>query len=211
MIYRDRVSYEAAMVEFRSARAAHHAQLNVWNARIDKFGHSAVDRVVTSAAWIALFIGASMVVAAGAVAESWGWLFLWFIVFGIYSNASEWMRESRKKRFIASHPAPLFTREEPTYRAGGDTPPPRQESTPPPRRATSSSLGFGEALHILGIASLSRGSLNRAAIKEAYRDRIREYHPDKVAHVGPELRQLAETKSKQINAAYETLLDHFKE
>jgi DnaJ-domain-containing protein 1 len=30
-----------------------------------------------------------------------------------------------------------------------------------------------------------------------------EYHPDKVASLGPELRALAEKKSKEINAAYE--------
>ena len=40
-------------------------------------------------------------------------------------------------------------------------------------------------------------------LKQAYRDRIREYHPDKVAHLGSELRQLAERKAKEINAANE--------
>lgn len=40
----------------------------------------------------------------------------------------------------------------------------------------------------------------------AYRLKIRQYHPDKVATLGPELRELAESKSKQINAAYDYAL-----
>jgi len=40
-------------------------------------------------------------------------------------------------------------------------------------------------------------------IQRAYRSRIAEYHPDKVATLGAELRDLAERKSKEINLAYE--------
>ena len=39
-------------------------------------------------------------------------------------------------------------------------------------------------------------------IHTAYRSLIRQYHPDKVATLGEELRALAEQKSKSINAAY---------
>lgn len=35
-----------------------------------------------------------------------------------------------------------------------------------------------------------------------YKRKIREYHPDKVASLGKELRDLAEFKSKEINSAY---------
>ena len=48
---------------------------------------------------------------------------------------------------------------------------------------------------------------NRAAITAAYRQRISQYHPDKVSQMGPEIRALAEQKSKEINAAYEAGLD----
>jgi len=40
-------------------------------------------------------------------------------------------------------------------------------------------------------------------IHSAYRSLIRQYHPDKVATMGEELRALAEEKSKSINAAYD--------
>ncbi len=40
------------------------------------------------------------------------------------------------------------------------------------------------------------------AIRRAYRTIISQYHPDKVASLGTELRALAEQKSKEINNAY---------
>ena len=46
-------------------------------------------------------------------------------------------------------------------------------------------------------------SASEAEISIQYKRKIREYHPDKVANLGRELRELAEFKSKEINAAYE--------
>jgi DnaJ-domain-containing protein 1 len=40
-------------------------------------------------------------------------------------------------------------------------------------------------------------------IRQAYRLRMSEYHPDKAAGLGPELRELAERKAKEINRAYQ--------
>lgn len=42
-------------------------------------------------------------------------------------------------------------------------------------------------------------------IKQAYRQRIAEYHPDKVASLGVELRRLAEEMTAKINHAYAEL------
>ncbi len=42
------------------------------------------------------------------------------------------------------------------------------------------------------------------SIKVAYRAKIRQYHPDKVSSLGQEFQEIAEHKSKQINAAYES-------
>jgi DnaJ like chaperone protein len=39
-------------------------------------------------------------------------------------------------------------------------------------------------------------------IRAAYRSLFSQYHPDKVASLGIELRVLAESKSKEIGAAY---------
>ena len=40
-------------------------------------------------------------------------------------------------------------------------------------------------------------------IRRAYKALISQYHPDKVASLGPELRDLCERKSKEINIAYD--------
>lgn len=42
---------------------------------------------------------------------------------------------------------------------------------------------------------------NRKEIKEAYLKQMSQYHPDKVSHLGDELKILAEEKSKHIQQA----------
>ena len=40
-------------------------------------------------------------------------------------------------------------------------------------------------------------------VTAAWRTRMAQYHPDKVATLGPEIRELAERKAREINQAYE--------
>jgi DnaJ-domain-containing protein 1 len=42
-------------------------------------------------------------------------------------------------------------------------------------------------------------------IEQAYRRKISDYHPDKVANAAPELKALAEQRAREINAAYDEL------
>jgi hypothetical protein len=49
------------------------------------------------------------------------------------------------------------------------------------------------------------GKVTKAQIRSKYINMISLYHPDKVQHLGPELRELAEMKTKEINAAYDWL------
>jgi DnaJ like chaperone protein len=53
---------------------------------------------------------------------------------------------------------------------------------------------------VLGVSETA----DLAQIEYAYRVKISQYHPDKMAQMGEDVRQLAEAKSKDINAAYET-------
>jgi uncharacterized membrane protein YkvA (DUF1232 family) len=54
---------------------------------------------------------------------------------------------------------------------------------------------------VLGLAP----SASKKEIRTAYRSRMQEYHPDKVAHLGEELQRLAHEKAQEIQRAYETL------
>jgi DnaJ domain len=71
-----------------------------------------------------------------------------------------------------------------------------------PRDATSCEASYAR---VLGL----RGRVTVEDIKRHYRDRMREYHPDKVAALGPKLCELAEEETKQINAAYEFFMDKY--
>lgn len=43
----------------------------------------------------------------------------------------------------------------------------------------------------------------REQVTAAYKQKISQYHPDTVAQMGTEIRELAELKSKEINAAHD--------
>lgn len=66
----------------------------------------------------------------------------------------------------------------------------QQRSTPSPQE-------------ILGVADTA--SLEE--IEKAYRSLASQYHPDKVEHLGPELRAVAHEKMIQLTAAYKILSD----
>jgi DnaJ-domain-containing protein 1 len=54
---------------------------------------------------------------------------------------------------------------------------------------------------VLGVSSQASAS----EIRDAYQRLVRQYHPDRVADLGPELREVAEAKTKELNAAYAKL------
>ncbi len=58
---------------------------------------------------------------------------------------------------------------------------------------------------VLGLAT----GVSFEEIKRAYRKLSMEYHPDRVAHLGEEFRQVAEEKMKEINVAYQYLKKKF--
>lgn len=60
-----------------------------------------------------------------------------------------------------------------------------------------------DAYEVLGVSR----SGSSEAIRDAYRARMKEYHPDKVAHLGEDLQKLAHEKSQEIQRAYQQLRD----
>jgi DnaJ like chaperone protein len=66
---------------------------------------------------------------------------------------------------------------------------------------TDENTGTDDPYAVLGI---SRNS-SQEEIKKAYRKLVRQYHPDKVAHLGDEFKALAEERFKQIQQAYQEI------
>lgn len=54
---------------------------------------------------------------------------------------------------------------------------------------------------ILGVGS----SASDDEVEQAYRRRMSEYHPDRVANSAKEIRDLAELRAREVNGAYETI------
>ncbi len=57
------------------------------------------------------------------------------------------------------------------------------------------------------ILGISEGA-SREKIQAAYKEAVKKYHPDKVSHLGPEFRKLANDKFVEIQAAYHSLIKH---
>ena len=57
---------------------------------------------------------------------------------------------------------------------------------------------------VLGVAP----SADRTEVRKAYRRLMAQYHPDKVAHLGTELQEVAHRKSREIARAYQMLSSH---
>tara|TARA_R110001583_G_scaffold164400_1_gene316854 strand:- start:6902 stop:7516 length:615 start_codon:yes stop_codon:yes gene_type:complete len=67
----------------------------------------------------------------------------------------------------------------------------------------SSISTIGECFTILGLIE----GASSEDIKSAYRRKMKEYHPDKVAHLGEKLRSIADIETKRLNTAYAILKD----
>ena len=87
-----------------------------------------------------------------------------------------------------------------------------QEPSDRSRQGTAGSPGsdgpFGQDEHVLRdhyqILGVTKGTA-RPDIRRHYRDLILQYHPDRVQHLGQELQQLAEEKTREINKAYQEI------
>jgi DnaJ-domain-containing protein 1 len=123
-------------------------------------------------------------------------------------------------RSAAARFAQMFGAEEPSQEKG-------VRDEPPPREASHSASGSDEEQEEEGAyrsttttkeakklktkierAYETLGLTNGASMKEivaSYRELARAYHPDKVATLAPEIREFADNKMKEINAAYAEL------
>jgi DnaJ-domain-containing protein 1 len=62
-------------------------------------------------------------------------------------------------------------------------------------------LNISECYRIFGISP----EMSDAEMRKAHIGKIKQYHPDKVEHLGPELKEVAERMSKRMNAAWDMI------
>ena len=67
--------------------------------------------------------------------------------------------------------------------------------------STNTSENYKSDYDILGVSK----SDSPEAIKKAYKQLCKKYHPDKVQHLGEEFKKFAEQKIKEINSAYDNI------
>ena len=72
----------------------------------------------------------------------------------------------------------------------------RDASAAPPARPPAN-----DAYATLGVSASSTD----AEVEQAWRRKMSDYHPDRVANAAEEIRALAEQRAREINVAYETI------
>ena len=82
----------------------------------------------------------------------------------------------------------------------------REASAPSPTADAAAPTSL-DRLHrtTLGLS----GEVTPETVRQAFKARVREYHPDQVARLGIKLRVLAEEETKRINEAYAYFRKHF--
>ncbi len=76
-----------------------------------------------------------------------------------------------------------------------------QGESPPEKTTKTQKKSFRPAHEVLGVSA----NATRMEIQTAYKEKIKQYHPDKVSHLGEEFSHLAEKKFREIQKAYETI------
>ena len=72
---------------------------------------------------------------------------------------------------------------------------------PRPERPAPPPAGADDPYETLGIASAASDE----ELEQAYRRRMSEYHPDRVASAAPEIREMADRRAREINQAYDRI------
>jgi DnaJ-domain-containing protein 1 len=116
----------------------------------------------------------------------------------------------RLKPGIATYRCPACKSEYKTVQADGE--PPVMLVMPASHQRTKSSEGSEKRKRSLPSevrAALLILALEEDAtfdqVRQTYHKAVKQYHPDRVAHLGPELRKMADLKTKEIISAYKVL------
>lgn len=79
--------------------------------------------------------------------------------------------------------------------------PSSDDAPPPPPDEQRLSHSRRSAHEVLGVPP----GADQDAIRKAYLDLVKQYHPDRVASLAPEIKELAGRRMREINQAYEEI------
>ncbi|WP_309382213.1 J domain-containing protein [Cerasicoccus frondis] len=121
----------------------------------------------------------------------------------IYPNARLTLLRQFKKDHLFEPGSPSYSKPKPNPQP---TPQTRtsQHAPPPPKAKTATATQDFHAVFKLPVDA------DFKAVKKAYLDALKRYHPDRVADLGEELVELAEQKTREYNEAFKAAKAHFK-
>ena len=184
MVFRDWNAYQDALGEYERLLTGFEKEEETWTKDLQEIQER---KGVTP--WGCLtFILATFV---GLCAESWDVVLCIFLVYGfarVYGN-----RGRRIRRFERRNPRPVFNYSKPEFR------PPEESEAQKPQQ---NELTLSAARELLELG----GQCSDEELKQAYRQKIRQYHPDMVATLGKELREMAEAMTKGYSSVEASMI-----
>ena len=150
----------------------------------------------------AVLVGVAFGAGAGWGTVVWGVLVAYFLM-----AAEQRFRRWRNRAFFVrrefEEPQPVY---QPPRQSDQTRPPGTEERQAPPRGTGAARVtSMRQAHEILG---LPPGRVTLGVARIAYRARMAEYHPDKVSHLGQELREVAARRALEINLAMRYVEEH---
>jgi DnaJ like chaperone protein len=208
--YTDRAAYERARAAFETKTSGYFAAYFAWELAMVKARKRAY---FLYGGWgvIAFLVGSNLMgdnpfpllvtlyfLVGPAIA-------LWWFDKAVLENL-------RVAAFTRDHPRPKFSAVKPVWKsdeaetAAGQT---RRDERAQSRPAEPN-LGRPEtpperSARILRLT----GKITKRKIKKHYHALLMRYHPDKAAMLGPEVKEIAERKTKELNEAYEVLEKYY--
>lgn len=127
-----------------------------------------------------------------------------------YGTLPNMFKKGRKKgkfarTFFRSGPSYSRYREN-SHQNGSSSADPGKESNRQGRQEEKSETRPKDPYQVLGV----NRNATREEIQSAYREKVKQYHPDRVSQLGEELQEMANQKFVEIKEAYDKLMKRFE-
>jgi hypothetical protein len=192
MVYRNYKEFQAATLRYEKALEAYTRAAAEW---YGVGNHAEESNYALGCLGVILILVILWCFAIGNWGVAAGLISIYYIGNRLYnwSNSGDSTRRPRAR----SRSAPVFNEVKPVYE-------PLETHASGPRYEARDIETVGEALTLLELNE----PVTLRTLKQAYRQNLLDYHPDRVATMGKDLIALAEARTKQINQARAILENH---